>query len=111
MHNPIVRSEPTELLFVGSAALPATKTGHDLLDGFAGEGGCQEFGGLADQMIALSQSEGETASREPVRGDEFGDRIRVDRVTMNGVAPGAWSQGKTKVVNFDGGNGHGAQWR
>ena len=62
LDDALVRAEPAELLRVGHRALQRAETGHEVLDLASDEALRVEGGGLADQVVALAEGEGEAAA-------------------------------------------------
>ena len=62
LDDALVRAEPAELLFIGHFLLERAEVGHDFLDATALQAACIKLGGLADEVVALAEREGETAA-------------------------------------------------
>ena len=103
-----VRSQPAELLLVGGGVLPGSEFGHERFDVAAGQVAGEEVGGAADQIVAFAEGEGEAGGHGAVRQMEFGDRIGIHRIAVNGIAAGPGAQRETTVMGLDGENFHGS---
>ena len=99
MNDPLVRSQPSELLFIGHLVELTAKVSHDFFNIPSLEHIGIECSSLADEIISLAQSEGEADTDVPLVIDQFGNGVRVNRIPVDRVATGSMFQCETPVFN------------
>src|SRR5262249_9057427 len=86
------------LLFISHLALQRSEARHDLFDGMAGESLRVKAGRLADELITFAKREREADAGATVIIMQFRDGVRINRITMDGVAAVAMTDGETSVA-------------
>ena len=89
MYDPFVRSQPAKLLFVGKAVENRAKISHQVFNIFSFQLFRIKRCGLANQLVSLAQGKRKPRTYQAAVIFQFRNRIRINRVAVNGIAAGA----------------------
>jgi len=101
VNSTFVRPQPPQACVIRQFAAHRAEVGHQIFNRYFGKQFAKRCDQTADDLVAIAQSENDSATRNAIRGDQPRDRERVLDHIVNSIRAGARFQIEPAVLRLN----------